>query len=234
MTCLPRRPVAPLVSATPASNALLVLPHAAPLVSSRSPLLSLRVGMIQTDKINSTLKPLIQHSGGFPQRILYCCRRVEMIQTDADTKALIKKAPFYILILLEPAQQRADNPTYRPGDHPRQRRPATPYENDFYRCPRPAAITWRQTRQVQHRQLRQASRESVKIYKSHGGGRVENTNPLPGTWLVNRSNSRPQIRVFILPDKDSIIYGRIKLPARQRDWDTRILESINFLRPPAL
>jgi hypothetical protein len=94
MTCFPRRPVAPLVSATPASNALLVLPHAAPLVSSRSPLLSLRVEMIQTDKINSTLKPLIQHSGGFPQRILYCCRRVEMIQTDADMKALIKNAPF--------------------------------------------------------------------------------------------------------------------------------------------
>jgi hypothetical protein len=94
MTCLPRRPVAPLLSATPASNALLVLPHAAPLVSSRSPLLSLRVEMIQTDKINSTLKPLIQHSGGFPQRILYCCRRVEMIQTDADMKALIKNAPF--------------------------------------------------------------------------------------------------------------------------------------------
>jgi hypothetical protein len=72
------------------------------------------------------------------------------------------------------------------------------------------------------------------LIQHSGGGRVENTNPLPGTWLVNRSNSRPQIRVFILPDKDSIIYGRIKLPARQRDWDTRILESINFLRPPAL
>lgn len=35
---------------------------AAPLVSSRSPLLSLHVEMIQTGKINSMLKPLIQHT----------------------------------------------------------------------------------------------------------------------------------------------------------------------------
>jgi hypothetical protein len=32
----------------------------------------------------------------------------------------------------------------------------------------------------------------------------------------NQSNTRPQILVFILPDKDSIIYGRIKRSAECR------------------
>jgi eukaryotic translation initiation factor 2C len=73
-------------------------------------------------------------------------------------------------------------------------------------------------------------KEFVKIYKSHGG-RVENTNPamnlgsgddtgaiVTAAWNMagNQSNTRPQILVFILPDKDSIIYGRIKRSAECR------------------
>lgn len=62
----------------------------------------------------------------------------------------------------------------------------------------------------------------------------------------NQSNFRPQILVFILPDKDSIIYGRIKGKVNRTGSSTvasssrlvnaidiRVLESINFLRPPA-
>ena len=60
------------------------------------------------------------------------------------------------------------------------------------------------------------------------GGRVENTQPAMalatgddvGAWVTdtwnkagNQSNSRPQILVFILPDKDSVTYGRIKRSA---------------------
>ena len=69
-------------------------------------------------------------------------------------------------------------------------------------------------------------KEFVKVYKSHGG-RVENANPplnlgkddvgatVTDAWNAagNQSNSRPQILVFILPDKDSVIYGRIKRSA---------------------
>ncbi len=69
--------------------------------------------------------------------------------------------------------------------------------------------------------------EFIKIYKGHGG-RVENTQPAMalasgddvGSWVTdawnkagNQSNSRPQILVFILPDKDAITYGRIKRSA---------------------
>ena len=76
-------------------------------------------------------------------------------------------------------------------------------------------------------------REFVKIHKSLGG-RVENTKPRHEPWMRrvdttlaplsiaawnmagNQSNTRPQILVFILPDKDSIIYGRIKRSAECR------------------
>ena len=73
-------------------------------------------------------------------------------------------------------------------------------------------------------------KEFVKIYQSHGG-RVENKSPamnlgsgddtgaiVTAAWNMagNQSNSRPQILVFILPDKDSIIYGRIKRSAECR------------------
>ena len=73
-------------------------------------------------------------------------------------------------------------------------------------------------------------KEFVKIYKSHGG-KVENANPalnlglgddtgkiVTDAWNMagNQSNSRPQILVFILPDKDSVIYGRIKRSAECR------------------
>ena len=73
-------------------------------------------------------------------------------------------------------------------------------------------------------------KEFVKVYKSHGG-RVENANPglnlgtgddtgaiVTAAWNMagNQSNSRPQILVFILPDKDSVIYGRIKRSAECR------------------
>ena len=73
-------------------------------------------------------------------------------------------------------------------------------------------------------------KEFVKIYKSHGG-RVENASPalnlgqgddagriVTDAWNMagNQSNSRPQILVFILPDKDSVIYGRIKRSAECR------------------
>ncbi|KAK4612770.1 hypothetical protein CLAFUR0_12763 [Fulvia fulva] len=64
----------------------------------------------------------------------------------------------------------------------------------------------------------------INSYQAHGG-RVENKNPAMslassddvGAWVTaawnaagNQSNSRPQILVFILPDKDSQTYGRIK------------------------
>lgn len=64
----------------------------------------------------------------------------------------------------------------------------------------------------------------INTYGQHGG-RVENKQPPillstgndPGEWVTatwnaggTQSNSRPQILVFILPDKDSIVYNRIK------------------------
>ena len=73
-------------------------------------------------------------------------------------------------------------------------------------------------------------REFCKIYTSHGG-RIENTQPVMnlangddvGAWVTstwnaagNQSQSRPQILVFILPDKDSTTYGRIKRSAECR------------------
>jgi eukaryotic translation initiation factor 2C len=73
-------------------------------------------------------------------------------------------------------------------------------------------------------------KEFVKIYKSHGG-RVENANPplnlgtgddtgaiVTAAWNMagTQSNARPQILVFILPDKDSVVYGRIKRSAECR------------------
>jgi eukaryotic translation initiation factor 2C len=73
-------------------------------------------------------------------------------------------------------------------------------------------------------------REFVKIYKGHGG-KVENTQPAfylassddVGSWVTatwnaagNQAQARPQILVFILPDKDSVTYGRIKRSAECR------------------
>ncbi|KAH9826384.1 putative argonaute family protein [Teratosphaeria destructans] len=73
-------------------------------------------------------------------------------------------------------------------------------------------------------------KEFIKIYKMHGG-RVENTQPAfslaqgddVGQWVTaawnsagNQSQARPQILVFILPDKDSQTYGRIKRSAECR------------------
>ena len=70
-------------------------------------------------------------------------------------------------------------------------------------------------------------REFVKVYVSHGG-QVENKQPAMalaqgddvGSWVTaawnaagNQTNSRPQMLVFILPDKDTITYGRIKRSA---------------------
>ena len=67
-------------------------------------------------------------------------------------------------------------------------------------------------------------KEFVKIYQNHGG-RVENRQPamslaagddvskwVTAAWNAagNQVQSRPQILVFILPDKDSKVYGRIK------------------------
>lgn len=64
----------------------------------------------------------------------------------------------------------------------------------------------------------------IKVYKSHGG-RVENSQPplhlgMGDDWGAitteawnkagNQMNSRPQILIFILPDKDATAYGRIK------------------------
>lgn len=66
--------------------------------------------------------------------------------------------------------------------------------------------------------------EFVKIYGMHGG-RVENKQPSfllasgddVGSWVTsawnaagNQAQSRPQILCFVLPDKDSVTYGRIK------------------------
>lgn len=73
-------------------------------------------------------------------------------------------------------------------------------------------------------------KEFCKVYTSHGG-RVENKNPalnlgsgddvgaiVTAAWNLagNQSNSRPQILVFIVPDKDSTTYGRIKRSAECR------------------
>ncbi|KAF2716205.1 Piwi-domain-containing protein [Polychaeton citri CBS 116435] len=70
----------------------------------------------------------------------------------------------------------------------------------------------------------------VNIYIQHGG-RVEQRQPTmvlqssddPGAAVTaawnaagNQANSRPQILVFILPDKDSKVYGRIKRSAECR------------------
>ena len=64
----------------------------------------------------------------------------------------------------------------------------------------------------------------VNGYQGHGG-RIENKSPAlslasgddVGSWVTaawnaagNQSNSRPQILFFILPDKDTTVYGRIK------------------------
>ncbi|KAI6846917.1 Piwi-domain-containing protein [Hortaea werneckii] len=73
-------------------------------------------------------------------------------------------------------------------------------------------------------------REFVKIYKNHGG-KVENSDPAfilasgddVGSWVTsawnaagNQVQARPQMLVFILPDKDSHVYGRIKRSAECR------------------
>lgn len=73
-------------------------------------------------------------------------------------------------------------------------------------------------------------KEFCKIYQSHGG-RIENKNPplnlgsgddtgaiVTTAWNMagNQTNSRPQMLVFILPDKDSTTYGRIKRSAECR------------------
>ncbi|OQO01680.1 hypothetical protein B0A48_12717 [Cryoendolithus antarcticus] len=72
--------------------------------------------------------------------------------------------------------------------------------------------------------------EFVKIYKGHGG-KVENASPVMnltagddvGDWVTKAwnaagtaSNARPQILLFILPDKDAGVYGRIKRSAECR------------------
>ncbi|KAK5126303.1 hypothetical protein LTR85_010539 [Meristemomyces frigidus] len=73
-------------------------------------------------------------------------------------------------------------------------------------------------------------REFVKVYGLHGG-RVENKQPAfclasgddVGSWVTtawnsagNQTQARPQMLVFILPDKDSQTYGRIKRSAECR------------------
>ncbi|OQO08033.1 hypothetical protein B0A48_06826 [Cryoendolithus antarcticus] len=72
--------------------------------------------------------------------------------------------------------------------------------------------------------------EFVKIYKGHGG-KVENASPVMnltagddvGDWVTKAwnaagtaANARPQILLFILPDKDAGVYGRIKRSAECR------------------
>lgn len=67
----------------------------------------------------------------------------------------------------------------------------------------------------------------INTYASHGG-RVEQKQPAmvlatgddPGAWVTSawnaagqQANVRPQILVFILPDKDALTYGRIKRSA---------------------
>ncbi|KAK3109735.1 Protein argonaute, partial [Teratosphaeriaceae sp. CCFEE 6253] len=69
-----------------------------------------------------------------------------------------------------------------------------------------------------------------KIYKLHGG-KIDNTKPTfalaqgddVSQWVTalwnstgNASNARPQLLIFILPDKDSQTYGRIKRSAECR------------------
>lgn len=69
--------------------------------------------------------------------------------------------------------------------------------------------------------------EFIKIYQGHGG-RVEEKKPYmclasgndPGEWVTqvwngtgNQKQARPQMLVFILPDKNPINYGRIKRSA---------------------
>ena len=73
-------------------------------------------------------------------------------------------------------------------------------------------------------------REFCKVYTGHGG-RIENKQPAMnlasgddvGAWVTtawnaagNQSQARPQMLVFILPDKDSNTYGRIKRSAECR------------------
>ena len=73
-------------------------------------------------------------------------------------------------------------------------------------------------------------REFVRIYQSHGG-RIENKQPamalgsgddvgahVTSAWnsAGNQAQARPQLLVFILPDKDSTTYGRIKRSAECR------------------
>ncbi|KAK5734619.1 Protein argonaute [Elasticomyces elasticus] len=72
--------------------------------------------------------------------------------------------------------------------------------------------------------------EFCKIYAGHGG-KVESKQPEfslatgddVGQWVTmlwnqtgNKFNARPQLLVFILPDKDSVTYGRIKRSAECR------------------
>ncbi|GAB7361269.1 hypothetical protein MBLNU230_g1329t1 [Neophaeotheca triangularis] len=69
--------------------------------------------------------------------------------------------------------------------------------------------------------------EFIKIYQAHGG-RIEEKKPYmcvatgtePGDWVTqlwngtgNQKQARPQMLVFILPDKNTINYGRIKRSA---------------------
>jgi len=73
-------------------------------------------------------------------------------------------------------------------------------------------------------------REFIKIYTTHGG-RVENKQPAftlasgddVGEWVTaawnaagNQVQARPQILVFVLPDKEAITYNRIKRSAECR------------------
>ena len=73
-------------------------------------------------------------------------------------------------------------------------------------------------------------REFIKTYTMHGG-RVEQKNPTfqlasgddVGAWVTNlwnasgsQANARPQILMFVLPDKDTTTYGRIKRSAECR------------------
>ena len=73
-------------------------------------------------------------------------------------------------------------------------------------------------------------RQLINAYIAHGG-RVETKQPAMslasgddvGTWVTstwnaagNQSQSRPQMLMFILPDKDSTTYGRIKRSAECR------------------
>lgn len=72
--------------------------------------------------------------------------------------------------------------------------------------------------------------EFCKVYQNHGG-KIENKQPAfamaagddVGSWVTstwnsagNQAGARPQLLVFVLPDKDSTTYGRIKRSAECR------------------